>query len=539
MKRNILFIVGIVGILFGNFLMIKLLNKPSEQVVGATLPIAGVTYSLAGSGTTASATSITLTSLTVPQTGYELIDSNFSDTFYVTLEPGNQNRQEIISCTTVTQNANNTATLSGCSRGLLPFSPFTASTTYAFSHGGGTKVIFSDPPQLFNEFAAKGNAESITRVWTFDQHPLSSPTLGTPTTTYQYVTKQYADNVALQGAATSTETQAGIAELSTQIEMASTTDYGATRPLVLQAKYATSTCQIAGLYIPVTQNDGKISSVCLDLTESYSWTGIHSWTATTTFTTSTFASSTITQLNITTTSISQGLVFKGVTANKLFQGETANASDLHAHPYDITTAAQNNWYTFQMGISSSTEGWSNFNNHFTLTRFGGYGNFTEAAAGANNLKEFYINLMGTGSGSSLLFNDGKGVRLKTCMRVVTDGKTITFGMADTAAELPDAPTSTGAEGARFVIADGNVYAATSNGTTVTAQDITSSVTETNWNCYTIVWNGSTSVKYYIGDTQVFEATTTTPSTGADIEVGFGMYRAGQFNASPVTISTQM
>jgi hypothetical protein len=246
------------------------------EVLGAvTSPIAGVTYSLAGSGITASASSITLASLTIPQTGYELLDADFSDTFYITLEPGNTKRQEIASCTTVTQNANNSATLSGCSRGLTPFTPFTASTSYAFSHGGGTTVIFSDPPQLFNEFTAKGNQEVISAPWRFDQYPTASTTLGNATTSRQFITLGQANLIGNQGAATSTETNAGIAELATQAEMAASTDLGANDPLVLQAKYATSTCQIAGLYTVITSSDGKITNTCLDLTENYTWTGNH------------------------------------------------------------------------------------------------------------------------------------------------------------------------------------------------------------------------------------------------------------------------
>src|SRR3990167_3910524 len=124
---------------------------------GATVnPVAGAVYYLSGSGISGSATSFTLTSLTIPQTGYELLDADFSDTFYVTLEPGSSTRQEIASCTTVAQSASdNTATISGCTRGLLPFTPFTASTTYQFAHGGGTSVIFSNPPQLYEQFPAR------------------------------------------------------------------------------------------------------------------------------------------------------------------------------------------------------------------------------------------------------------------------------------------------------------------------------------------------------------------------------------------------
>ena len=126
-------------------------NGTEIGLLGSTLPIAGNTYNLSGSGIYSSASSITLQSLTIKQTGYKLVDADFSDVFYITLEPGSNSRQEIASCTTVTQNAAGTATLSGCSRGLLPFSPYTASTTYDFAHAGGTQVIFSDPPQLFNQ----------------------------------------------------------------------------------------------------------------------------------------------------------------------------------------------------------------------------------------------------------------------------------------------------------------------------------------------------------------------------------------------------
>ena len=138
-----------------------------DGFLGATLPVAGATYILAGSGVTGSGTSISLQTLTLPQSGYELLDADFSTTFYVTLEPGSRTRQEIASCTTVTQNADNTATLSNCTRGLLPISPYTASTTYQFAHAGGTSVIFSDPPQLFNEFGVLAEDETVTGEWIF------------------------------------------------------------------------------------------------------------------------------------------------------------------------------------------------------------------------------------------------------------------------------------------------------------------------------------------------------------------------------------
>src|SRR3990167_5604437 len=140
-------IVVSVSSFFGGFLPKQYVEVPYpvvHELGGITNPVAGTTYTLAGSGISGSATSIILTSLTIPQTGYELLDADFSDTFYITIEPGSRTRQEIVSCTTVVQNAAGTATLSGCSRGLSPITPFTASSTLQFAHAGGTQVIFSD-----------------------------------------------------------------------------------------------------------------------------------------------------------------------------------------------------------------------------------------------------------------------------------------------------------------------------------------------------------------------------------------------------------
>ena len=248
------------------------------------LPIAGTTYNLSGSGISSSATSINLASLTLAQTGQELLDADFSSTFYVTLEPGNRTRQEIVSCTTVTQGAGTLATLSGCSRGLSPISPYTASTTLQFAHGGGTQVIFSNPPQLYNQFAAKDNDETISGVWDFT----ASPTGPVPTTSTQLTTKGYVDGGILAGAATSTETTTGISRLATKLQQASSTATTANTPYVLQAQNATSTYNAgtaggSGRNVVVTQNNNTIDSNFIATSSVYNWTGSHSWTASTTF----------------------------------------------------------------------------------------------------------------------------------------------------------------------------------------------------------------------------------------------------------------
>lgn len=195
-------------------------------VAANSQPVAGFNYYLAGSGVTGSNSSFTLQSLTIPQTGYLLQDSDFSATFYVTLEPGNSKKQEIAACTTVVQNANGTATLSSCSRGLLPFSPYTASTTYSFAHAGGTTVIFSDPPQLFNEYGAKANNETITGQWGFTQLPTS--TTSTPTDPQQLVTLYQLQQATSTGGINAATTVKGVVQLGTLTNIGNGTVTGTT-----------------------------------------------------------------------------------------------------------------------------------------------------------------------------------------------------------------------------------------------------------------------------------------------------------------------
>jgi len=253
-----------------------------DPTFGAVIePFAGTTYNLSGAGVAASSSVITLQSLTISQTAQPILDANLSDTFYITLEPGSKTRQEIVSCTTVVQNAGGTATLSGCIRGLAPIPPFTASTTLRFAHGGGTQAIFSDPPQLFNQFAAKENDESITGLFNFN----TSPIIGTATNTSQAATRKYVDDIAISGAGTSTFVSTGLVQLAKNEQLAdgvaSSTDVNYRKPLVLSSLYATSTlgANIAAsggtgeYYIPISKTNGKLDQAWLDLSENFEFTG--------------------------------------------------------------------------------------------------------------------------------------------------------------------------------------------------------------------------------------------------------------------------
>jgi hypothetical protein len=198
----------------------------------------GQTYTLAGSGISSSATSFTLTSFTITQNGKLIQDSDMSDTFYGTFEPGSRTRQEFFSCTTVVQNSGNTATISGCTRGLSPLAPYTASSSLQFSHGGGSSVIFSNTPQFYDQFTSKGNDETITGQWTFTTFPVTPSSSPASATT------------------------SGTVELATGDEAASSTLSGdiASSRLALHTGISTSSAPSSGNVVVVTGDDGNIDA---------------------------------------------------------------------------------------------------------------------------------------------------------------------------------------------------------------------------------------------------------------------------------------
>lgn len=285
-----------------------------------TLPINGSTYNISGSGVTSAATSFNLSSLTIPQNGYKIVDADASATFYMTLEPGSRTRQEVVSCTTIVQNVAGTATISGCTRGLSPISPYTASTTLKFAHPGGSQVIFGNAAQLFNEYAGKLNAETITGLWTYPSVDATRARIDADTdtaVTTAFVTFGQLSRQAISGASNGSETIKGIFEAATAIEQASSTSLGSTSALLtLRALYATSspltgcngTLTIGALCTVVTQNNGKIHQTFLDLSQSFNFTGAIFASSTGNF----IASSTEYTLNVGTINATSSIKVNGV-----------------------------------------------------------------------------------------------------------------------------------------------------------------------------------------------------------------------------------
>jgi len=129
-------------------------------------------FKLAGSGISATDTSITLQSFMTPNA--ETIAMTDVGTLGVgTLGPGTS-REEIITFTGVTQNADGTATLTGVTRGCDFRSPYTQDTALRKSHSGNETFILSNNPQFYDSFVNKENDETINGLHTFTQLPKSN-----------------------------------------------------------------------------------------------------------------------------------------------------------------------------------------------------------------------------------------------------------------------------------------------------------------------------------------------------------------------------
>lgn len=281
-------IVGVgmmVSSLFGHH------QTPALTAGGTFNPTGGGTYRLQSSISTTAST-LTLTSFKEPVSNiaYTMTYLN-SSIEYATIDPQNNSSKEFISFTGITQNSDNTATLTGVTRGLGFSYPYTASTTLAQPHSGQAIFILSNPPQLYNQFYNLANVSTSTNILVFSSttpprlDSVAAQAGGTYiATTSEFATVAYVNTTGAGVNVNSTETVKGIVELATALEQASSTVLGATSAgLVTQAQYATDTplsgCATgytttagAGCSV-IAQLTGKIRQTFLNLSEAWTFLG--------------------------------------------------------------------------------------------------------------------------------------------------------------------------------------------------------------------------------------------------------------------------
>lgn len=149
-------------------------------------------FRLSGSGVTSAANTITLTSFDLPGTTTNIVTADFGALGHGVLEPGTA-REEIVSFTGVTQNADGTATLTGVTRGLDFTAPYTNVAAYQRAHAGGTIFRISNTAAFYNDFVNKHNEETITQVHTYSALPAT--TAGDPVADNDLARKAYVDTV--------------------------------------------------------------------------------------------------------------------------------------------------------------------------------------------------------------------------------------------------------------------------------------------------------------------------------------------------------
>jgi len=145
---------------------------------------------LYGSGVSSSDTSIVLSNFVLPDGETLITMTAFGSIGFGTIEPGTA-REEQISFTGITQNGDDTATLTGVTRGLNFVSPYDETSAYKFAHAGGSTFIVTNTAGFYNQLLGKGNDETITGKYSFDTIPESSDT---PLSDNDLATKKYVDD---------------------------------------------------------------------------------------------------------------------------------------------------------------------------------------------------------------------------------------------------------------------------------------------------------------------------------------------------------
>jgi hypothetical protein len=461
-------------------------------------------------GASRTATTLNIDSM-ITLDGHRLTFSDFNSTIaYAKLDQGSDN-EEIISFTGITDNTTY-YTLTGCNWGYDFYRNATSTANYKRHYAGSPIIITNDWHFVDTNYVSLNSAQTISGVKTFS----ASPIVPTPTAaqTTAAASVEYVGSVANQGAATSSESLGGISELATQTEMASSTDLGANRPLVMQAKYATSTPSTGtGNYAVITESDKKINQSFLDLTEEWAITG-----------TSTLSKANITNLYINDTKVTSSAdelnKLDGTSANvthtnlnTLTAGTSSSATALHYHgSYD----------TLMRSIA----------NRFATIVFQDTVNFTDNVTGGGVTQSaFYTKIQTTSMGDDAittlelgrdsaggdypfvaLAKDANLAFVAEFQKAANQDSFMGFHTTDLAAipaDATDVAVHTG-----FYVQDGTLYASNANGSTQTKTEITG-VTLTNANGYEMVYDAGNSVKFYINGTLRATHTTNLPPTTAD------------------------
>ena len=472
-------------------------------------------YSVVSRYRTRLSSSMTSTQTTVPVSSITSFDGTtltmalLGSKVFLTLEPGTS-REEIVKCTTISS-----TTWATCTRGLA-FTGTVETSVVANrkAHNAGSVVVMSNVHYVNEQLTDKDSDETVGGVKTYSLHPEIAGT-DFASTTRQVVSFDQLNAVTNQGAATSTESLAGIGQIATKAEQSANT-FDADAPTFLSTKYSSSTS--ANDYVVISEADGKLNQGWLDLTEAFIFTNDNSFTGTTTFATSTTASSTITQLNL-----------GGEDANALI--DDSNADLLHTHALSSLSGGDELLTTGTGSSNFSYQQWFNDDDDtqagaaaFTID--GNY--FTIDVTG--NIGKIYWPLLGAGTQNEYRWDEGKDIIFQFMTKATGSGAAIFFGLSDMSGNHS---TTNKDHAAGFSINGGTLNSWSDDGTTIENNDISAGVTITNWNLYRVHVRLGTDVRFYVNGALKATHTTNLPTTGTAF---FGSTGASGGGGNTATVS---
>ena len=218
-----------------------------------------------------------------------------SSTYSFVIDSGQSDQEFVIADCTNTVCTN-------MQRGLSVVTGTSTISSNAVQHRRTSTVDIVDAPLLLKITSIINGVSGFPNILSY----ITAPTFTTPT---QIPDKAYVDGVAVAGAPNASVSTKGITQTATALQVASSTALGSSgASLYIPSSQSTSSpgtlCGVG--CVPATQNNGKLSQSFTDLTQNYTWTGQHTFSATTTLATSTQASSTITTANVGTLNLLNG-----------------------------------------------------------------------------------------------------------------------------------------------------------------------------------------------------------------------------------------
>lgn len=189
---------------------------------------------LAGSGCAIGAISVTLSSFADIDGNLVTMTAYFGTKGFATIEPNNSTREEQISFTGITQNANGSATLTGVSN-VLFYYPYTETSGTAKSHPGGATLIITNTSGFYDRFTSKNDDETISGRWIFPSDDVNNAGIVADTDTVMataFVTLGQLSRQAISGASNASTTVKGIVQLPTQAQVDARTTTGSTGALL-------------------------------------------------------------------------------------------------------------------------------------------------------------------------------------------------------------------------------------------------------------------------------------------------------------------